>query len=82
MSGIPGQRAGQRPTRAAVAVQRILGRAANNAGVYAGEIGLTSLSGERVTLGLDEAGREVWTDETGARAWVLDPGDYDDEDEG
>lgn len=82
MSGIPGQRAAQSPLRASVAVQRVLGRVAGDAGVYASEIGVTGRDGRRVVLALDGEGREMWTDETGARMPVWGPEDfYDDEDE-
>lgn len=64
---LPGQRAAQRPLRAAIATQRRLGRAASPAGGLAGRMVL-DLVGRRWVVETGVDGRQVWTDQT-TGAW-------------
>lgn len=64
---LPGQRAAQRPLRAAIAAQRRLGRAAAPVGGLAARMVL-DIAGCRWAVDGDPGGRQVWTDvETGVR---------------
>ena len=80
---LPGQRGAQPAQRAAIAVQRALGRAANGAGLLCEEIGITDAdTGERMVLSLEEGtGREMWTDETTGAVCLAHADDDEDEDE-
>ncbi|MGW1840833.1 hypothetical protein [Streptomyces sp. NPDC002067] len=57
MTTAPGQRAGQRAMRAAVASQRALGRAASDSSGMTGEL-ICNIGGRWFRLHVDESGQE------------------------
>jgi len=61
MAALPGQRAAQRPMRAAVAAQRALGRAAATAGGIAGRMVL-EIASRRWVVTHQKDGQQIWTD--------------------
>jgi len=69
---LPGQRAAQRPLRAAMATQRRLGRAAMPAGGMAGRMVL-DLGGCRWAVEAGGDGRQVWTDQKSGVRYVGGP---------
>lgn len=60
MGALPGQRAAQRPVRAAEAAQGVLGRAARAGGGMAARMVL-DIGGRRWEVVHDSRGRAVWT---------------------
>ncbi|MFD7507902.1 hypothetical protein ACFV5N_00940 [Streptomyces sp. NPDC059853] len=67
MPAVPGQRAAQRPQRAAVAAQRALGRAATGSGGLA-TVQVIHLHGRLWHVEHDQEGRQWWTcQQSGAR---------------
>jgi hypothetical protein len=67
MPARPGQRAGQRPQRAAIAAQRALGRAARDGGGLSTAM-TVRIEGRWWRVSYDEKGRSWWEcRETGAR---------------
>lgn len=61
---VPGQRSAQPVRRAALAVQRALGRAVRDSGQLCEQVGVTDVdTGRREVLSVDERGREIWTDD-------------------
>jgi hypothetical protein len=62
MAVLPGQRAAQRPLRAAIAAQRRLGRATATGGGMAGRMVL-DVDGRRWTVEIGPGGRQVWTEQ-------------------
>lgn len=70
---VPGQRSAQPAYRAAMAVQRTIGRAVAETGGLSGEFAVTGRDGRRRVLAVGEDGREMWTDqETGVTWCALD----------